>query len=249
MARWVFQGEDADYLHGRSFSNGRTFRGARTLEASRIGLLVEQARGKTVLHVGFADHGPLIDEKRRNGLWLHDRISDVALRAVGVDIDPAVVASLAQQGVRDIYAIDVTHEITEPAIADVEFDTIILGEILEHIDNPVDFLRGLRFSVGRPGQQLIVTVPNAWNLRSILGILSTQECVNTDHRFWFTPYTLARVLTEAGFEVDHVDTCSRFESYPHSVKAWAYRTLVGQYALLLDHLVAFARVPHPSAPP
>jgi predicted TPR repeat methyltransferase len=194
-----------------------------------------------VLHVGFADHSPLIDEKRRSGAWLHDRISEVAQRAVGVDIDAEVVEMLKAKGVQDIYALDVTQEVTEPAIRDTAFDLVILGEVLEHIGNPVAFLQGLKANFGRPGQRLLVTVPNALNLHSVLDIARTQECVNTDHRFWFTPYTLARVLTEAGFTVDQVETCLWGE-VPNTLKGRTYRTLVSRFGLLQDHLVAFARV-------
>lgn len=246
MARWVYQGADSAFLAGREFSNGRTFRGTRVEESNRIDLLVAQSRGRTVLHVGFADHSPLIDEKRRNRKWLHDRVSEVADRAVGVDIDSAVVEMLRSRGVQDIYALDVTQEVSEPAIRDTAFDIVILGEVLEHVGNPVAFLQGLRVNYGQPGQRLLVTVPNALNLRSVMDIARTQECVNTDHRFWFTPYTLARVLTEAGYTVDRVETCLGSE-VPNTVKGRAYRALVGRFGLLQDHLVAFARVAEPEA--
>ena len=50
-------------------------------------------------------------------------------------------------------------------------------------------------------KELIITVPNA--LKKTNRKNGTHfELINTDHRFWFTPYTLAKNLTTAGFKIN-----------------------------------------------
>lgn len=45
------------------------------------------------------------------------------------------------------------------------------------------------------GAPVLLTTPNALRLRNRR--LWTAELVNTDHRYWFSPYTLAKSLVDA----------------------------------------------------
>lgn len=239
MSRWGFKDDDLQYLEGAKFSNGRTFKGQKSVAQLRTDVLVEAARGRRVLHVGFADHLPLIEQKRQRGEWIHDRITQVAEKAVGVDIDEGVVATLRAMGVRDVYAADLTAELEEPDLLGETFDVVILGEVLEHVGNPVAFLRAIRDNVGSPGQSIVVTVPNAWNIAALVSALRGAELVNTDHRFWFTPYTLAKVLTDAGYQVDHVDTCLGAVA-PSTLRGRVGTAATRRFGLLRAHVVGFA---------
>ena len=40
---------------------------------------------------------------------------------------------------------------------------------------------------------------NAWRFGSIRGALNNTEIINSDHRFFFTPYTIAKVAIDAGY--------------------------------------------------
>ena len=89
-------------------------------------------------------------------------------------------------------------------IENVKFDYAILGEVLEHVDNPVLFIASIIDSYRENIDRLIITVPNAFsswhNKMAKKGI----ECINSDHRYVFTPYTLTKVLNEAGMEVEEI---------------------------------------------
>jgi hypothetical protein len=81
---------------------------------------------------------------------------------------------------------------------------MVVGEVLEHLGNPADFLASVRKSYRNCCRRLLVTVPNALRLENGVFALLSREVINSDHRCWYSPYTLAKVLTEAGFHVTEV---------------------------------------------
>lgn len=240
--RWTFSGSDHEYLDGTHFSNAHAFRGIRSSPEYRADLIVRHAAGKKVIHVGFADHVELVHDKRSRGEWLHDRISQVAERVVGVDTNQAAVEAVSELGVSNVFAMDLTEPITEPEIAERDFDLLILGEVLEHIGNPVGFLQSVVANVGRPNQQILITVPNAWSAVALMNVFRGAEVVNTDHRFWFTPFTVAKVAIDAGLAVDHVETCLATVPSRSSVGRLG-NAVMARFGLLRPHVVCFAHVP------
>lgn len=234
---------DLPYLSGVAFSNGRAFRTERTVLVSRARLLEREVSGQRVLHVGFADHLPLIPDKRATGVWLHDILCQAAERCVGIDLDEEVVAHLRDLGVPDIHAIDLTESSDVARLNGEDFDVVVLGEVLEHIGNPVAFLRAVREGIGVPEQRIIITVPNAWNLRAMLNLARGIEAINTDHRFWFTPYTLAKVMTDAGWSVDEIVTVTSSES-AGSIKGQVANRLITRFGLLRPTVVGIGHLVH-----
>jgi hypothetical protein len=75
----------------------------------------------------------------------------------------------------------------------------VFGEVVEHIPNPVSFLSRFRENYGDVVDQIVITVPNAFRGGNIKGILKNVETINSDHRFFFTPYTIAKVAIDAGY--------------------------------------------------
>lgn len=201
------------FLLGEVFSNGlrvdlKSDDKQYSALVSRDDWLLDYARGKSVLHLGCTDHIPLIDKKREAGSWLHDKLTAVASSCMGIDIDAEAVDYCHSLGVENIVAGDVTRDELVEARNRV-WDTAILGELIEHIDNPVNFLAGIRENLGSDINELVITTPNAFRLTNLKLVRKGIEYVNSDHRFWFTPYTLAKVVTMAGWKpvtmvfVDH----------------------------------------------
>ncbi|MEZ4287921.1 MAG: methyltransferase domain-containing protein [Polyangiales bacterium] len=137
--------------------------------------------------------------KFRAGTWLHALLVEQSALCVGVDINKEGVAA-AKQALPDapIFELDVLESPLPSAFSNQQWDVIVLGEVLEHVDNPVNFLRTLRERFATQANTLIVTVPNAFSIRNFLGARRGEEFINTDHRFWFSPYTLSKVGTQAG---------------------------------------------------
>jgi hypothetical protein len=49
-----------------------------------------------------------------------------------------------------------------------------------------------------------LTAPNPWNRTSKKFLKKNIEIINTDHKYWFTPYTLSKILYEAGYKVEEI---------------------------------------------
>ena len=182
------------YLSGKTFSNGYRFDlGNAGRAVRRIDRLTEICRNQRVLHVGCCDHLALIRAKVAQGTYLHQKLCGAASRCIGMDIDFEGVALLHELGFTDVYLPD--------DVPDEEFDICLLADVIEHVGDVVAFLRSMqRYRFRR----LVIATPNAFRLRNFL---SRGELINTDHRFWFSPYTLCKVLVDAGFEPTRVELC------------------------------------------
>lgn len=183
-----------DYLQGRRFSNGRDFPiGAMRKGLRRSELIMEIARDQKVLHVGCCDHLDLIQQKMATDGYLHQRLCRVARHCVGSDTNTEGLAMLRRLGFPEVY---LPSEV--PA---EDFDVCLLADVIEHVGDVVGFLRSMRqYSFKR----LVVVTPNAFRWRNFL---PGAETINTDHRYWFTPYTLCKVMADAGFTPVSVELC------------------------------------------
>lgn len=206
--------DNRDYLSGAKFSNGKLMKvaGPESKVVYRLDFLEQLVRGSKVLHVGFADHIPLIAEKIKKNEWLHRRLVESAETCLGIDIDEEAI-----RYIRDTYGYDkllkynLLSDTPSEEIKATRWDYMIMGEILEHIDNPVLFLSQILKNYGPNIQRLVITVPNAFSLSNIRLLKNNIEYLNTDHRYWFTPYTLAKVVSRAGWKPQSVQLCEYYK--------------------------------------
>jgi len=91
------------------------------------------------------------------------------------------------------------------------FDTILLYDVLEHLADPRSFLASL-LGVASPGAHAHVSVPNArhWTLLRDLAVRGTFGYTDAGHRDtthlrWFTKSDLARLLEDAGWQVERIE--------------------------------------------
>ena len=163
-------------------------------------VLVEAARGRRVIHVGFADE--LLERKLVEGVWLHARLAQVATSIVGLDASERGVAWAREHG----YAAEVVDAQSPEAVAALGLEpveVVIAGEIIEHLDAPGPFLRALLCLV-EPDGRLVLTTPNAYRLLNFVAPLSGSELVHPDHTAWHSPRTLATLLTRSGWLVEEM---------------------------------------------
>ena len=207
---WTSSLDDDDFSAARSFP---ITNGSRRV-ATRFDLAREIAVGRSVLHVGCVDHLPLIDDKIADGTWMHEVLHRSADRCGGIDVNAEGIEHLRSRGYGDLYVGDVTRPPQE--LLDGGWDVLFLGEILEHTDDPIGFLRGIREAWSGRVEQVVVTVPNAFAWSTLRAALGSREYINTDHRFWFTPYTMAKVAVRAGYAVDDLTVCEAFPENPRA---------------------------------
>lgn len=189
------------YLDGRSFDENMSVKYlANATVEFRLDVLEDICRDKKVIHIGCCDHIPLIQSKIAEHNWLHGAITECSKMTVGIDIDPDAVREASRiSGLNNIFVGDITSDTKIEQISNDIFDIALFGEVLEHISNPVDFLSKFRKNYGKQFQSIVITVPNAFRAGNIRGIFRNTETINSDHRFFFTPYTIAKVALDAGF--------------------------------------------------
>lgn len=203
-------GESLDYLYGKKFSNNLVIPYEyREPIPNRVSFLANLARDRSVIHLGCLDHLPLIDDKIRRGQWLHKELTESAGVCLGVDIDRE-----AMNFVREKYGYSnmILGDFTVTALSEItrrKWDYAILGEILEHIDNPVSYLAAIRDNYASNIERIVVTVPNAWTQVTMRMARASRESINSDHRYWFTPYTLSKVMIRAGLEIEDLYFANR----------------------------------------
>jgi 2-polyprenyl-3-methyl-5-hydroxy-6-metoxy-1,4-benzoquinol methylase len=90
------------------------------------------------------------------------------------------------------------------------FDNIIMGHVLEHVQDPSDILTRVRHWL-KPGGCIFAAVPNARSLHRqaavIMGLLSREDEMNEmdrhhGHRRVFNPESFRSAFTQAGLRVD-----------------------------------------------
>jgi hypothetical protein len=194
------------YLAGAKFDeNMEIGYNARAEVRYRNDVLVDMCRDKRVLHIGCCDHAPLIDKKLKRRDWLHGLVTECSKFTVGVDIDRVAVREASRiSGLDNMFAGDITSADKLDAISSRTFDIALFGEVVEHIPNPVSFLTRFAQNYGDVVDKIVVTVPNAFRGGNIKGIFKSVEIINSDHRFFFTPYTIAKVAFDAGFVPEEI---------------------------------------------
>ena len=194
------------YLSGAKFDENMEVGYDRKMDVRyRSDVLIDMCRGKRILHVGCCDHVPRIKRKFEHRDWLHGLITECSEYTVGVDIDEDAVREATRiSGLNNMVSGDITSSKNIEQIRCRRFDIALFGEVVEHISNPVSFLGRFRENYGDIVEKIVITVPNAFRGGNILGILKNIETINSDHRFFFTPYTIAKVAIDAGFSPSEI---------------------------------------------
>lgn len=228
-----------EFLSGKIFSHGQEFKYKPSrIIMDRVSLMRKLCNNKSVLHVGCCDHVVLVEQKVREGRWLHGVLSDTSSICLGIDIDENSIEVVKKAtGFKNV----IHGDVTKPGLAEIarrHWDIAVFGEVLEHIGDPVRFLKGFSENYGGVVPKILVTVPNSTSIRNIVNVLKGKEVINTDHRLMFSPFTLSKVIWEAGYRV--VELGTYLTESENLVKGMLKRRLMRTFPLAGDGLWAIA---------
>lgn len=105
---------------------------------------------------------------------------------------------------------EVVYSLFEDFETDELFDNILLGHVLEHVEDPVAVLRSAARFLAKGGR-MISAVPNARSIHRQaavdMGLLEYEEAMNEmdrhhGHRRVFTPETFRKVFRDAKLEIE-----------------------------------------------
>lgn len=230
------------YISGEKFSTGLKINflldNNDYIYQERVSVLREMCRDKKVLHIGCIDHNPeVVSDKIAKGKWLHIEITNSASFCRGVDINSEGIQYIKDNlGIDNIFNCNIlTDELPEEL--KIEWDIVIIPEVIEHLNDPINFLREVKNRIRT--KQIVVTVPNAFTLESINLAKQHIESINTDHRFWFTPYTLVKNLHEAGLKAEYIVMChnGRINQYK-----WMKNWKLSRKPLLRSAIIAVCNI-------
>jgi len=126
---------------------------------------------------------------------------------VGLELDPAA-AREAEAFCERVLVGDV--ETMELPLEPGSFDVVLLGDVIEHLRDPVAALARLR-PLLRPGGRLVLSTPNVanWAIRlSLLGgrwRYTDRGILDRTHTHLFTRSTLRETIEAAGYAVERID--------------------------------------------
>lgn len=198
----IISGKDLSYLQGQNFDDGYELKLTNNRVMTRLDFLLDRCKGKNVLHIGCCDHKPLIKEKVEHHIWLQGLLEEVSDSCIGVDIDKDTIEYVREERFsNNVYWGDITDESIVNTIPQMYYDCVVMGEILEHVDNPVEFMNRFKNTLVKLNfpldGEIIISVPNLYKMQRF-GLRRSVEIINTDHRYWFSPYTLAKILIRGG---------------------------------------------------
>ncbi len=162
----------------------------------RLEVIEQYVKAGKVLDVGCVDARPGRDSSAsrldRKVDLLFKRIVELSDDAMGVDIDADGIEILRQGGYNVVAGDAATMDLG------VQFDTIVAGEVIEHVSNVGQFLANLGRHLTEDGV-LIITTPNPYWSAQIGRIWRRGRCrVHEEHTAWFDPITLQTAMRRAG---------------------------------------------------
>ena len=201
----ILSDDTMSYLRGDQFSSNFIpqfeYDAMDKIYMMRRKFLFDLCADKQIIHLGCVDHNAnVIQAKIKRNKWLHATLCQSAKRCLGIDINQQGIDYLRDTlNYKDVLCADILANDCSEIVAQ-KWDYLLIPEVLEHQNNPVQFLSDIRHRHHPHIDQFVITVPNAFDISNFQNARKGQEPINSDHRYWFTPFTLAKILSEAGFK-------------------------------------------------
>jgi 2-polyprenyl-3-methyl-5-hydroxy-6-metoxy-1,4-benzoquinol methylase len=97
------------------------------------------------------------------------------------------------------------------------FDAVIMGDVIEHLPDPMATVRLIRAML-KPGGIVVISTPNIDSLAGRLLQIKPEE-----HLYYFSPATISILLDKAGLEIVQMGPLDRY----HNVTAMTHSTTLG----------------------
>lgn len=166
----------------------------RVEEVSRREMVVEFGRGLDVLDIGAAGH---VAQEQLGG-WEHGLIKKAANRAVAVDINKANCDHYNAMGF-DFRHADATSDVD----LGERFDRIFIGDVIEHVNDPVLLMQFAKRHL-KPDGRILITTPNPFapRFRQHRRQRGTRYVMaNLEHTRWLSISTMHELVWRAGLEM------------------------------------------------
>ena len=192
-----------------------------TIETSvtdRMDVIEPLVRAGSVLDMGIVDSrrgkrdsGSQLKTKTVTSLFR--KICDKNPDTLGVDIDAEGIEILNKHGFNTRHENVITMDLGQT------FDTIVAGELIEHLPNPGTFLENMSRHL-KPDGTLVITTPNPFYSKQAWKIWRhSQPSVHEEHTCWFDPITLNTLCQMSGLKVDKIYWVQKKKSFLKTLPA------------------------------
>ncbi len=161
-----------------------------------IKLIAKHVASKsTILDVGCAN-GDIAVELSNKGYKVH-----------GIDFEELRLKNAKDLASKYEQLIKFENKSFKELSNNIKYDVILLGEVLEHFNDPVDILRKIQVLL-RPNGRVVITTPNMPSLRNRIkfGTLGIFPDNNPEHKFYFDYKRFSKVILSANFELNYFET-------------------------------------------
>lgn len=189
--------------------------------SKRVDAILDQVRGRSILDVGCAGHVP----RPKSPSWLHGRLVQLFPLVTGIDISNDNIRKLQVLGYGRLHVAN-----AETFALPQQFDTVVAGELLEHLSNPAQFLERAKEHLS-PDGRVVVTTPYPFSLLNFLYAFAKfpRTVQNLEHTLWVCPQTMHELARRAGLRIVLWDLVEDYDSESPSV---LYRMFAGLIGLL-----------------
>jgi len=188
----------------------------------RIKEIIARCRG-SILDIGCVQHTL---KNIKSDSWLHGRLAERFNDVVGIDYLEEEIQELKKLGYNVKYGDAENFELNE------KFDTIVAGELIEHLSNPGKFLDCCRKHLKDNGK-LILTTPNPYWVEYIVRRLFKKLYVNPEHTALYDEDLISHLAERHHFNVIEVKyIIERFKA--STLKGFIWHKIV--FSILLRFL-------------
>jgi 2-polyprenyl-3-methyl-5-hydroxy-6-metoxy-1,4-benzoquinol methylase len=135
--------------------------------------------------------------------YLLERMRTLGWSVEGIDFDPKCVQAVTERGI-----LCRCGDVREHNYAAATFDAIYMGNVIEHVDRPLELLAFCRQLLA-PNGKLILVTPNASSLAHRWFQRDWRGLEPPRHLQLFTPNSLRNALESSGFAIDSARTTNR----------------------------------------
>ncbi len=162
---------------------------------ARIEMILGFCENADVLDIGAGEHD--LSFYSEEG-WEHGRIKRVAKRAVAIEINPKLCEHYNAKGF-DFRCVDATSD----ADLGERFDRVFIGDVIEHVNDPVALLSFAKRHLRENGR-VLVTTPNPFAprfKRHRAQMRTRYVMANLEHTRWVSISNMHEVAWRAGMEL------------------------------------------------
>ena len=198
--------ENTEYLLSNKIATGKKFYFNYSFSGiKKSEFLCNKVKDKKIIHFGCTDHINVIPEKIRKKTFLHSLLTESSSDCVGIDINKETIELLGKNyGIKNIIQFDIfNNDIL--CLPLEKYDYIVVPDVIEHCGDPLFFLKKIKSIFEKVANNAIFTIPYAFNIKNFSYSFKNLEFINSDHFFWFTPYTFSKLLTVANYKIINID--------------------------------------------